>query len=108
MPPYASMNIEAILIYQRKDPVLRVVHVLITDSLRAGEKTLVINASPVLLEFYLFFSNLFIFENTKLNNKKTQFLQNKDELPQSTDVKLLSQTSRLCLPLKLIKSMNTL
>ena len=76
----------------------------ITEYSRLITKTLIITASTLLLEYYPFFSYLYIDEITRLIIIKKQLLKNIDKLLQYTEAKISSRNSLSCLPQTLFPS----
>ena len=89
------MDIETILKFEERDPVVKIVNEWITGNSHPMTKTPNTTGSSFSLKFYRLVSCLYIDELTGLITIKNQLLKNKDKLRQGTDDNLSSQKSRL-------------
>ena len=101
LPTDIPLNKGTILKNQKRDTALKIEYKLITEMSHPVVKTPIETASPF---YYQLFPSLCTDENTKLITIRIPFLKDTDKIPQYTDDKFFSQTSRLCLPLNLFHS----
>ena len=90
---------------QRRDSVLKFVTKCNNESSHPVTKTPNKTASPISLEIWISFPNLYLVEHTGLIKLRNQLLINNDKLPQYTDDYLSSQDSRIGLSLTLFYSL---
>ena len=98
------MKNETVLKDQKKNLELILHYKWVAVTSRPMIKTMIISASPFLLDFYRMFRNVYFGEQTRLITVMKQLLKNNDKLPQNADDNLTSQISCLGLPLTLFHS----